>query len=253
MVIPTRSAHLLDPADPALSRQDLGAAVRPQRYSGRGAGGALQGVGGPQPGRISATIRARVDRARAVQLARFHTRKIYCNAQMSGRELKRFCVDRGAVDRSRPQCAPHQRPPTDSIRRVRMGTHCGRLLRPGINPARSRLPPHRGQADLAGSPPIRINDLQAENQPVPSCRPLQSAKVHERRIQEAEYLVRRFACECYMPRLRLPTQRQKQIGCRNHAIVIKVGVAAGDGRIGAEESREHAQRGAVMQDLGADR
>jgi magnesium chelatase family protein len=39
----------------------------------------------------SAAIRARVDRARDVQLARFHGRKIFCNAQMSARDLKRFC------------------------------------------------------------------------------------------------------------------------------------------------------------------
>ena len=42
-------------------------------------------------GESSADIRARVDRARAVQLARFHGRKIFCNAQMSPRDLKRFC------------------------------------------------------------------------------------------------------------------------------------------------------------------
>ena len=42
-------------------------------------------------GESSATIRARVDRAREVQLARFHGRTIFCNAQMSARDLKRFC------------------------------------------------------------------------------------------------------------------------------------------------------------------
>jgi magnesium chelatase family protein len=41
--------------------------------------------------RLSETIRARVDRAREVQLDRFSGRKIFCNAQMSPRDLKRFC------------------------------------------------------------------------------------------------------------------------------------------------------------------
>jgi len=40
----------------------------------------------------SETIRARVDRAREVQLARFADRKIFCNAQMSPRDLNRFCT-----------------------------------------------------------------------------------------------------------------------------------------------------------------
>ncbi|GBD24851.1 Competence protein ComM [bacterium HR30] len=44
-----------------------------------------------QPAEPSAAIRARVDRARARQLERFHGRKIYCNAQMGSRDLARFC------------------------------------------------------------------------------------------------------------------------------------------------------------------
>lgn len=39
----------------------------------------------------SAAIRARVDRARALQLERFRGRRIYCNAQMTSRDLARFC------------------------------------------------------------------------------------------------------------------------------------------------------------------
>jgi magnesium chelatase family protein len=50
-------------------------------------------------GESSADIRARVDRARAVQLARFHGRKIFCNAQMSPRDLKRFCRIEAAADK----------------------------------------------------------------------------------------------------------------------------------------------------------
>jgi magnesium chelatase family protein len=50
-------------------------------------------------GESSAVIRARVDRARDVQLARFHGRKIFCNAQMSARDLKRFCKPDGAAEK----------------------------------------------------------------------------------------------------------------------------------------------------------
>jgi magnesium chelatase family protein len=46
----------------------------------------------------SADSRARVDRARAVQLARFQDRKVFCNAQMSPRDLKRFCRIDGAAE-----------------------------------------------------------------------------------------------------------------------------------------------------------
>jgi len=42
-------------------------------------------------GDTSAAIRGRVDRARELQLARFKGRKIFCNAQMNARDLKRFC------------------------------------------------------------------------------------------------------------------------------------------------------------------
>ena len=42
-------------------------------------------------------IRARVERARAIQLERFRGRDIYCNAQMSARDLRKHCrVDAGA-------------------------------------------------------------------------------------------------------------------------------------------------------------
>src|SRR5512135_209148 len=42
-------------------------------------------------GESSADIRVRVDRARGLQLARFQGRKIFCNAQMNARDLKRYC------------------------------------------------------------------------------------------------------------------------------------------------------------------
>ncbi|MBP1687666.1 MAG: magnesium chelatase [Deltaproteobacteria bacterium] len=50
-------------------------------------------------GESSADIRARVDRARAVQLARFQGRKVFCNAQMSPRDLKRFCRIEAAAEK----------------------------------------------------------------------------------------------------------------------------------------------------------
>jgi magnesium chelatase family protein len=43
-------------------------------------------------GEASATIRERVNRARDVQLDRFKNRPIFCNAQMTPRDLRRHCV-----------------------------------------------------------------------------------------------------------------------------------------------------------------
>jgi magnesium chelatase family protein len=42
-------------------------------------------------GEESAAIRARVNKARDVQLKRFAGRTVYCNAQMTSRELRKFC------------------------------------------------------------------------------------------------------------------------------------------------------------------
>ncbi len=50
-------------------------------------------------GESSAAIRARVDRARAIQLGRFQGRKVFCNAQMSARDLKRFCRIEAAAEK----------------------------------------------------------------------------------------------------------------------------------------------------------
>jgi len=73
---------------PLLDRIDIQVEVPGVRYKEL----ADQSAGEP-----STVIRARVDRARDVQLARFHGRKIFCNAQMSARDLKRFCkVDTAA-------------------------------------------------------------------------------------------------------------------------------------------------------------
>ena len=43
------------------------------------------------PGESSREIKKRVDRARRVQLDRFEGMKIYCNAQMTNRQIKKFC------------------------------------------------------------------------------------------------------------------------------------------------------------------
>jgi magnesium chelatase family protein len=44
-------------------------------------------------------IHAAERRARDVQLARFHGRKIFCNAQMSARDMKRFCKTDAAAEK----------------------------------------------------------------------------------------------------------------------------------------------------------
>ena len=43
------------------------------------------------PGEDSATIRTRANRAREGQLKRFTGRTIFCNAQMSSRDIRKFC------------------------------------------------------------------------------------------------------------------------------------------------------------------
>ena len=44
------------------------------------------------PGESSDAIRERVDRARRVQLERFRSEKIFCNAQMSSRLIRKYCL-----------------------------------------------------------------------------------------------------------------------------------------------------------------
>ena len=50
-------------------------------------------------GESSATIRARVDRAREMQLARFRDRRIFCNAQMTARDLRQYCRPDAAAEK----------------------------------------------------------------------------------------------------------------------------------------------------------
>jgi magnesium chelatase family protein len=44
-----------------------------------------------QPGEPSREIKKRIDEARKIQLNRFKGMKIYCNAQMTNRHIKKFC------------------------------------------------------------------------------------------------------------------------------------------------------------------
>ncbi len=67
---------------PLLDRIDIHVEVPPVRFSEL----AQADLGEP-----SSAIRARVDRARRVQLERFGGRRLYCNAQMSTRDLGRYC------------------------------------------------------------------------------------------------------------------------------------------------------------------
>ena len=50
-------------------------------------------------GEPSDAIRARVDRARRIQLERFAGRRIFCNAQMAARGLRKVCAAEPAAER----------------------------------------------------------------------------------------------------------------------------------------------------------
>jgi magnesium chelatase family protein len=67
---------------PLLDRIDIQVEVPAVRY---------KELADQHAGESSAAIRRRVNCARAQQLARFQGRRIFCNAQMSARDLKRFC------------------------------------------------------------------------------------------------------------------------------------------------------------------
>jgi magnesium chelatase family protein len=75
---------------PLLDRIDIQVEVPAVRY---------KELADQSPGESSGNIRARVDRARAVQLARFQGRRVFCNAQMSPRDLKRSCGIDGAAEK----------------------------------------------------------------------------------------------------------------------------------------------------------
>jgi magnesium chelatase family protein len=48
-------------------------------------------LAGPEAGESSREIKRRIDAARKTQLNRFKGLRIYCNAQMSNRHIKKFC------------------------------------------------------------------------------------------------------------------------------------------------------------------
>jgi magnesium chelatase family protein len=68
---------------PLLDRIDIQVEVPAVRY---------KDLSDRSAGESSADIRTRVDRARQLQLERFKGRKIYCNAQMAPRDLRRLCA-----------------------------------------------------------------------------------------------------------------------------------------------------------------
>lgn len=74
---------------PLLDRIDIQVEVPAVRY---------KELADQSTGESSANIRARVDAARDVQLARFRSRKIFCNAQMGARDLKKFCATEPAAE-----------------------------------------------------------------------------------------------------------------------------------------------------------
>ncbi|NQS89204.1 hypothetical protein HQ584_05385 [Patescibacteria group bacterium] len=46
---------------------------------------------GKREGEASSSIRKRVNKARDIRLSRFKGKSIYCNSQMSQRQIKKFC------------------------------------------------------------------------------------------------------------------------------------------------------------------
>jgi len=75
---------------PLLDRIDIQVEVPAVRY---------KELADQAPGETSSAIRGRVDRARDIQLARFKGRKIFCNAQMNARDMKRFCRPDAAAEK----------------------------------------------------------------------------------------------------------------------------------------------------------
>ena len=74
---------------PLLDRIDIQVEVRAVPY---------RDLAAQEPGESSAALRARVDTARARQLARFRGRPLFRNAQLAARDLRRDCpVDPAAA------------------------------------------------------------------------------------------------------------------------------------------------------------
>jgi magnesium chelatase family protein len=67
---------------PLLDRIDIHVEVPPVRF---------QDISTERPGESSTEIKNRVEKARAIQQERFKGMKIYCNAQMASRHIKKHC------------------------------------------------------------------------------------------------------------------------------------------------------------------
>lgn len=77
-----RQRYLAKISGPLLDRIDIQVEVPPVEYDKRDKGDSES----------SETIRGYVEMARQIQLERFKDKKIYCNSQMSSRELKEYCI-----------------------------------------------------------------------------------------------------------------------------------------------------------------
>ncbi|HEX2385019.1 MAG TPA: YifB family Mg chelatase-like AAA ATPase, partial [Candidatus Binatia bacterium] len=75
---------------PLLDRIDIQVEVPALRY---------QELASKDAGETSATVRDRVNRARQVQLARFQKKGIHANAQMSTRDIKRYCAVKSEAEK----------------------------------------------------------------------------------------------------------------------------------------------------------
>lgn len=75
---------------PLLDRIDIQVEVPAVRY---------RELAAPRPCESSDSIRQRIDRARAIQLERFRGRRMYCNAQMTARDLARHCRPEAAAEK----------------------------------------------------------------------------------------------------------------------------------------------------------
>jgi len=81
--------HLNKVSGPLLDRIDIHIQVQAVRKED------LLGTDEAEP---SSSIRERVNRARKIQLSRFKRTKIFCNAQMNQRHIKRFCSIKGEAE-----------------------------------------------------------------------------------------------------------------------------------------------------------
>ena len=80
--IPQIQRYKAKMSGPLLDRIDIHVEVPPVRF---------QDISTESPGDPSSEIKKRVKKARTIQQERFKGKKIYCNAQMASRHIKKFC------------------------------------------------------------------------------------------------------------------------------------------------------------------